>query len=46
MLQMIITGKLQPQKLINQTVSLEESLELLQSMGHSPPTGVVVINKF
>jgi len=46
MLQMIVTGKLQPQNLINLTVSLEDSIELLQSMGNSPPTGVAVIDKF
>jgi len=46
MLQMIISGKLQPQKLISHTVSLKESLEILESMGVSSPTGVVVINNF
>jgi alcohol dehydrogenase len=46
MLDMIITEKLQPQKLISRTVTLDESLEILQSMGVSPPTGVVVIDRF
>jgi len=46
MLDMITTGKLQPGKMISKTVSLEESFEVLQSMGESPPTGVVVIDRF
>ncbi len=46
MLEMIVSGKLQPDKLINRTVTLEESLEILQSMGETPPTGVVVIDRF
>ncbi len=45
-LEMIVSGKLQPAKLINRTVSLEESLDVLQSMAESPPTGVVVIDRF
>jgi alcohol dehydrogenase len=46
MLDMITSGVLQPSKLISKTVSLEDSLEVLQSMGKSPPTGVVVIDRF
>ena len=46
MLDLITTGKLRPSKLISHTVTLEESLEVLQSMGESPPTGVVVIDRF
>jgi alcohol dehydrogenase len=46
MLDLILTGKLRPAKLISQTVSLEESLTVLQSMGDNPPTGVVVIDQF
>jgi len=46
MLEMIVSGKLQPAKLISHTVTLEESLDVLQSMGESPPTGVVVIDQF
>lgn len=46
MLEMIVSGKLQPAKLISHTVSLEKSLDVLQSMGESPPTGVVVIDRF
>jgi alcohol dehydrogenase len=46
MLEMIVSGRLQPAKLIDRTVTLEESLDVLQSMGESPPTGVVVIDRF
>jgi alcohol dehydrogenase len=46
MLEMITSGRLQPGKLISKTVSLEESLVELESMGESPPTGVVVIDRF
>ena len=37
MLDMIVAGKLQPANLISHTVTLEESLDVLQSMGESPP---------
>ena len=46
MLDMIMAGKLEPKKLISHTVTLEESLTVLQSMGTTPPTGVVVIDRF
>jgi len=46
MLEMITSGVLKPGKMISRTVSLEESLDVLQSMGEAPPTGVVVINQF
>jgi alcohol dehydrogenase len=46
MLEMITSGRLEPAKLISKTVSLEESLAELESMGKSPPTGVVVIHRF
>ena len=46
MLDMILSGKLDPRKLIQKTVSLEDSLQVLQSMGETPPTGVVVIDSF
>jgi alcohol dehydrogenase len=46
MLEMIVAGSLEPAKLISHTVTLEESLAVLQSMGESPPTGVVVIDRF
>ena len=46
MMEMITSGKLQPGKMIGKTVSLEESLDVLQSMGEASPTGVVVIDQF
>jgi alcohol dehydrogenase len=46
MLDLIVSGRLQPGKLITKTVSLEESLFELESMGAFPQTGVVVIDKF
>jgi alcohol dehydrogenase len=46
MLNLILSGRLQPGRLISRTVSLEESLQVLMSMGASPPTGVVVIDRF
>ncbi len=46
MLEMIVSGKLQPAQLISRTVTLEESLDVLQAMGELPPTGVVVIDRF
>lgn len=46
MMEMIKSGKLEPAKLISHAVSLEESLDILQRMGESPPTGVVVIDRF
>jgi alcohol dehydrogenase len=46
MMEMITAKKLEPAKLISHTVSLEESIDILQRMGESPPTGVVVIDRF
>lgn len=46
LMEMITSGKLKPAKLISHTVTLEESLDILQRMGESPPTGVVVIDRF
>lgn len=46
MLEMIRTGKLQPQKLIGKTVSLEESLTELVNMNNFTGTGVTVIDRF
>ena len=46
MLEMIRTGKLQPQKLIGQTISLEESLDKIVDMNSFAGTGVTVINRF
>ena len=46
MLEMIRQGKLQPQKLIGKTVSLEESCDELMNMNDFKGTGVIVINNF
>jgi alcohol dehydrogenase len=46
MLEMIRRGKLQPQKLIGKTVSLEESLQELVNMNSFSATGVIVIDRF
>jgi alcohol dehydrogenase len=46
MLDMISTGVLQPQKLIQKTVTLSESINELTSMGEFAQTGVSVINQF
>lgn len=43
---MIRQGKLQPQKLIGKTVSLEESINELMNMNDFTGTGVTVIDKF
>ncbi len=46
MLEMIISGKLHPEKLIGKTVTLEESLKELEEMNKFNNVGVTVINKF
>ncbi len=46
LLEMINSGKLQPQKLIGKTISLDESPEALSNMNSFAGTGVTVINKF
>ena len=46
MLEMIRQGKLQPQKLIGKTVSLDESIEELMNMDSFEGTGVTVIDSF
>ena len=46
MLEMITTGKLQPEKLIGKTVTLEEGVEILKNMDQFKETGVTVINRF
>jgi alcohol dehydrogenase len=44
--QMIQAGKLHPEKLIEKTISLEESLEALITMDSFPGAGVRVIDRF
>ena len=46
MLQMIESGRLQPQKLIGGTVSLNEACELLPRMNEFPGRGAIVIDRF
>ena len=46
MLEMIGTGKLQPQKLIGRHVSLEEAVPLLTNMDRSADIGINVITSF
>lgn len=46
MLAMISSGKLSPEKLISRTISLEESIPVLTSMGEFRHSGVTVITEF
>ena len=46
MLELIRTGKLQPQRLIGKTVSLEESITELMKMDSFPSPGVTVVDRF
>jgi alcohol dehydrogenase len=46
MMAMIEQGKLKPEELLGQTISLQESLSALAEMGQFGNTGVTVINKF
>jgi alcohol dehydrogenase len=43
---MIEAGRLQPQKLINQTISLEEATTALPAMDQFSGRGITVINRF
>lgn len=45
-LAMIAAGKLQPEKLVGKTVSLEEGIEELQHMDRFQSTGITVIDRF
>jgi alcohol dehydrogenase len=46
MLEMIQAGKLSPQKLIGETISLEESMAALTSMNNFDTTGVTIVTEF
>jgi alcohol dehydrogenase len=46
MLEMILSGKLEPRRLIGDTVSLEEGIQALTTMGDFAITGVTVIDEF
>lgn len=46
MLEMIVDGKLQPEKLISRTVKLEEAPAILVGMDRFPTNGIAVIDRF
>ena len=46
MMSMIETGKLAPEKLIQNRITLEESLDALVNMNRFPGTGITVIDRF
>ena len=46
MLQMIIDGRLKPEKLLERTISLEEAIEFLPNMNAFGHKGVIVIDSF
>jgi alcohol dehydrogenase len=46
MLEMIRSGKLDPKQLVGRTVSLEESMAVLEAMGEFGTTGIAVITEF
>ncbi len=46
MLEMIVSGKLSPERLIGRTINLEESIDALTSMNEFNTTGVTVITEF
>ena len=46
LLKMITSGKLNPKKLINKTVTLDESLKELETMDKFSNIGIAVINRF
>ena len=46
LLKMIVEGKLHPEKLIERTISLEETINALPNMNKFQNKGVLVINSF
>jgi len=46
MLEMIVSGALQPEKLVGRTINLDEAAEALVKMDRFNETGVAVINQF
>jgi alcohol dehydrogenase len=46
MLQMIVSGKLSPARLLGKTVALDESPRELENMGNFGATGITVIDRF
>ena len=45
-LEMVVAGTLQPEKLIEREVSLSEGVKVLRKMSEESPTGVVMITRF
>lgn len=46
MFELIRSGKLQPQKLLGQTISLEQSIKAMMNVDKSNTVGVTVVNEF
>lgn len=46
MMAMILSGKLKPELLVGQEISLEESIDALMSMDRFPGTGTTVVTRF
>jgi hypothetical protein len=46
MLRMVESGRIQPGKLVQGTVRIEEASDVLTSMGTSSPSGTRVINQW
>ena len=46
MFDLIKTGKLAPQKLLGQTISLEQSIDAMMNMDKSTSVGVTVVTEF
>ena len=46
LMEMILSGKIQPEKLIGKTVNLEEATDILTNMNNFQGNGVTVINQF
>ncbi|CUB03812.1 zinc-dependent alcohol dehydrogenase family protein [Marinomonas fungiae] len=46
MIQMMMSGKLQPEKLLGRTISLEQSIDALVTMDSSTQAGVTVVTQF
>ena len=46
MLEMILSGQLQPGRLVEKTISLEAAAKALPGMGNYPQSGIWVINSF
>jgi len=46
LLQMIVDGKLDPARLVEKEVTLEEGAQAIQDMDHGSPLGITVVTKF